>query len=266
MATKKISELASKGAELEATDLLEISEYDGVSAYTSKKVTGAEIKTAVQNVLFYNDFASFPGTGSTGYLYIDKATEFVYVWDGASYSQVNSGSNFANTNLTFDNNRTHDLAGYKATFDNAELKIIADANTSGDVPFEVTQTNGTDSILKVRGDKAIIKSTNSVSQITTEFTGGNSIEANGEVNFSINTTSGAKQLLIYINYFGNALIRNNTGLLEINTSGKLNLNSASGYNINSLPTSDAGLSTGDLFTQTATELGGSGTTKVLCVK
>lgn len=35
--------------------------------------------------------------------------------------------------------------------------------------------------------------------------------------------------------------------------------------INALPTSSAGLSTGDLFTQTATELGGSGTTKVLCI-
>lgn len=37
-------------------------------------------------------------------------------------------------------------------------------------------------------------------------------------------------------------------------------------NLDTLPTSDAGLSTGDLFTQTATELGGSGTTKVICIK
>lgn len=35
--------------------------------------------------------------------------------------------------------------------------------------------------------------------------------------------------------------------------------------MNALPTSSAGLSTGDLFTQTATELGGSGATKVLCI-
>jgi hypothetical protein len=37
------------------------------------------------------------------------------------------------------------------------------------------------------------------------------------------------------------------------------------YNVKNLPTSSSGLSTGDLFTQTATQLGGSGTTKVLCV-
>ncbi|OQY01377.1 MAG: hypothetical protein B6I20_07795, partial [Bacteroidetes bacterium 4572_117] len=35
--------------------------------------------------------------------------------------------------------------------------------------------------------------------------------------------------------------------------------------IPNLPTSDSGLSTGDLFTQTMSELGGSGTRKVLCV-
>jgi len=40
---------------------------------------------------------------------------------------------------------------------------------------------------------------------------------------------------------------------------------ANKYNVKNLPTSSSGLSTGDLFTQTATQLGGSGTTKVLCV-
>jgi hypothetical protein len=33
-----------------------------------------------------------------------------------------------------------------------------------------------------------------------------------------------------------------------------------------LPTSDGGLNTGDLYTQTATQLGGSGTDKVICIK
>jgi hypothetical protein len=37
------------------------------------------------------------------------------------------------------------------------------------------------------------------------------------------------------------------------------------FNVANMPTSSAGLSTGDMFTQTATELGGSGTTKVVCI-
>jgi len=37
-------------------------------------------------------------------------------------------------------------------------------------------------------------------------------------------------------------------------------------NFGILPTADTGLQTGDLFTQTGTQLGGSGSTKVLCIK
>lgn len=52
--------------------------------------------------------------------------------------------------------------------------------------------------------------------------------------------------------------------LAVNASAKLTVKSTGVINISSLPTSSAGLSTGDLFTQTATQLGGSGTTKVVC--
>ena len=37
-------------------------------------------------------------------------------------------------------------------------------------------------------------------------------------------------------------------------------------NFKGLPTADTGLQTGDLFTRTAAQLGGSGSTKVLCIK
>lgn len=50
------------------------------------------------------------------------------------------------------------------------------------------------------------------------------------------------------------------------SGGAITFSPSVSINIASLPTSDAGLSTGDLFTQTATQLGGSGTVKVLCVK
>ena len=43
MANKKISQLTAKGTALAATDLVEISESDGVGGYVTKSVTGANI-------------------------------------------------------------------------------------------------------------------------------------------------------------------------------------------------------------------------------
>ena len=45
MATKRISELPAKGATIATTDLVEISEPDGLGGYVSKRVTGAQLGT-----------------------------------------------------------------------------------------------------------------------------------------------------------------------------------------------------------------------------
>ena len=45
MATKRISELPAKGSTIGATDLVEISEPDGLGGYVSKRVTGAQLGT-----------------------------------------------------------------------------------------------------------------------------------------------------------------------------------------------------------------------------
>ena len=49
MAEVRISELTAKGAVLESTDLLEVSDYNGTT-YDSKSVTGANIKDFVTNI------------------------------------------------------------------------------------------------------------------------------------------------------------------------------------------------------------------------
>jgi len=53
--------------------------------------------------------------------------------------------------------------------------------------------------------------------------------------------------------------------LEINDINSTILNDVNLYLSDSLPTSAAGLSAGQVYTQTAAELGGSGSTKVLCI-
>lgn len=47
MADKKISALTSKGSNLEGTDILAIAEDDGAGGYTSKGVSGDEVKKSV---------------------------------------------------------------------------------------------------------------------------------------------------------------------------------------------------------------------------
>jgi len=51
MANKKISQLTAKGAALAATDLVEISEDSGGGTYVTKSVTGANIKSGLQDTL-----------------------------------------------------------------------------------------------------------------------------------------------------------------------------------------------------------------------
>ena len=82
---KRTSELIAKGAPIDATDLVMISEEDGGGGYVSKYVTGAEIV---------------------------------------------SDTNFANTDLTFTVDRTHNLAGHTVTLHDGQLgagTLTADA-------------------------------------------------------------------------------------------------------------------------------------------
>ncbi len=64
MADQKISELTAKAAGLAATDLIEISESDGVGGYVTKSVTGADI-TGGQFIAAYSNTIGTTITGTT---------------------------------------------------------------------------------------------------------------------------------------------------------------------------------------------------------
>jgi hypothetical protein len=252
MATKKISALAAKGTVLATTDLLEISEYDGVSAYVSKRITGANIIDKIKNVLFYANSAAFPVTGVVDFLYVAKDTGYVAIWNGSSYTIINPPStseNIATNDLVFPANSTTNFAGYKATFDNAEVKIVSDADNNTDKPFEVTKADGSTYIVQVLGDG------------TTQFNGVTQVSGS---NAFFNVLYGGIVVNAYDNNNYNYVLRLQQaapGYAEI-----MNVRGNGEIRMEMLPTSDSGLSTGTLFTQTATQLGGSGATKVLCVK
>lgn len=58
MADKKISQLTAKGSNLASTDLIPIAEYDGISAYTTKYVTGSEVIGGSGSTTLYNGDSS----------------------------------------------------------------------------------------------------------------------------------------------------------------------------------------------------------------
>lgn len=143
-----------------------------------------------------------------------------YYGDASGLSNLPEGLNFATGDLTLTNNRTHDFSGYTVTFDNAELKITSEGNTSGDTPFEVRQTDGTTSILKVTGDNAVAMGTGS---FTIQPLSGNAdflIKSAGSsfrVESSNNLTLGG----FTADNFGNFYVQNtaNGGFLHLRTTG-----------------------------------------------
>lgn len=105
---------------------------------------------------------------STLYAYIKSKLDSVYqaiLVSGTNIKTINGDSilgsgdlvvggtntNIATNNLLFTQSSTTDFAGYQGTFDNAELKIVADANLNADIPFQVTQSDGRTKIFDIRG-------------------------------------------------------------------------------------------------------------------
>jgi hypothetical protein len=199
----------------EATDLLEISEYDGVSAYVTKSITGQEVIDGIKNVLFYANAGAFPITGDVDFLYVAKNTGNVFIWDGAAYATADTpatSENIATNDLVFTANSTTDFDGYKATFDNAELKIVSDANTVSDIPFEITQTNGTDSIMKVTGDTNITVTSELFNQICPTDTARLKISGTGRTNLDF-AVGGTNRGNIYSDG-GQINISHNVGFIQ----------------------------------------------------
>lgn len=75
------------------------------------KVPSAQLPSYVDDVLEYNDFASFPATGATSIIYVDKATNRTYRWSGSVYVEISASPGTTDsvtegsTNLYFTNAR-----------------------------------------------------------------------------------------------------------------------------------------------------------------
>ena len=56
------------------------------------KIPSAQLPSYIDDVVEYSNLAAFPGTGSSGILYIALDTNKQYRWAGSSYQQIASGA------------------------------------------------------------------------------------------------------------------------------------------------------------------------------
>ena len=101
---------------------------NGVATLDSDgKVPSSQLPSYVDDILEYVNLAGFPATGSTGIIYVDKATNKTYRWSGSAYIEVSAGINtFAELS-----DKPTTLSGYG----------ITDAATSSNPTFSGTMTN-----------------------------------------------------------------------------------------------------------------------------
>jgi hypothetical protein len=139
-----------------------------------------------------------------------------------------ANENIATNDLVFTANSTTDFDGYKATFDNAELKIIADANSSGDIPFEVVNTFDIP-IIRYRGDNKSYRG--NAGNVTYDY------HESPASMIVFGTTSEVDTANIFIkkantghaNYFFYAVTASNFKMIGINNNGRTSFGGEQNY-------------------------------------
>jgi hypothetical protein len=152
--------------------------------------------------------------------------------------------------------RVGNAGAARMQWDDANLEFYNNSNTLvasfGEInsisSFTFTQTTFENRSVSLTNEGLIIKSTKSPSDY------GIKLYADITKYLHIDSSSG---LMFFDLYAHNHNIR-----LKADSTVYI---SGSKINMDTIPTASTGLSTGDVFTQTATQLGGSGTTKVLCI-
>jgi len=78
---------------------------------SSGLVPTSQLPSYVDDVEEYTNYASFPGTGETGKIYVDLATGDIYRWSGSAYVQINDAVSSADQATQLATARTISLGG-----------------------------------------------------------------------------------------------------------------------------------------------------------
>ena len=141
MAEKRISELTAKGSTIDALDLVPISEWDGVSAYVSKTVTGAQLGGASSGISADANNLLILGTDSLPLLSQKEATGV-----GIRFDKITLFNTVASPGTA---NITNDLGGAKTM---TVQKIYHNSGTAPTFPADwvkLGSANYTVSVLNI---------------------------------------------------------------------------------------------------------------------
>ena len=231
MANKKISQLTAKATAIAATDLVEISESDGLGGYVSKSVTGANIKSGLQDTLISGtNIKTINSTTilGSGDLVVSASPSGV-----AGAIQFSNGSAFSSdaSNLFFDD--TNNRLGVGQNVPTARMHIKGTAATSATTSLLVQNSAGTSS-LQCTDDLSVFNHGKGGQNTNTIFGKGayQGVVSGGHIN---NTAIGVNALKTNTSGQSNTAI--GSGALETNTIGFQNtavgnfaLNTAVGSN------------------------------------
>lgn len=222
MAEKRISELTAKGATLGATDLLEISEPDGLGGYVSKRVTGSEVFAGVST----SNFASANLTFTANRTHNINTYELTF--DNVGKFTVN-GNTKVNTRLSVNANALASARIY-STAPNGEYAGFFES--TDEIALYATSTSG-------RGIYAISTSGKGIEAISTSSYGGQFKSANNYAVWSQSTGAGTKLSILSNGQCDFKDYADTITILKLHDGGKVSMPN--------LPTSAAGLSAGDLW-------------------
>ena len=213
MADKKISQLTAKATAIADTDLVEISESDGLGGYVSKSVTGANIKSGLQATLISGtNIKTINSTTilGSGNLVVSASPSGV-----AGAIQFSNGSAFSSdaSNLFFDD--TNNSLGVGQNVPTARMHIKGTAATSATTSLLVQNSAGTSS-LQCTDDLSVFNHGKGGQNTNTIFGKGayQGVVSGTHIN---NTAIGVNALKTNTSGQSNTAI--GSGAMEVNTSG-----------------------------------------------
>lgn len=129
--------------------LTSLGQANGIATLDSNgKLTSTQIPDLAKDVLFYSAYASFPSTGTEGKIYVDKATLFLWYWNGSAYvklTDIVQSITDGDTTHAPSVDAVHDALAMKQdalTFDASPTQSSTNPVTSGGVYTAVQDVQG----------------------------------------------------------------------------------------------------------------------------
>ncbi|MGG5486250.1 hypothetical protein [Gaetbulibacter sp. PBL-D1] len=139
------------GEDVDLSAYQEVSEKGVANGYASLdsggKVPSSQLPSYVDDVLEFDDLASFPATGETGKIYVAKDTNKTYRWTGSIYVEISNPGAPTLDEVTTTGNTSHsDIVVH------AEAALMASDDTDADNYIKIWSDEGYKSLIEIYED------------------------------------------------------------------------------------------------------------------